>query len=589
MASSTEFSPSRAAAVPDLIRRFGALARVNFAHVMIAMVVGLVVYMTAVPLAMLVAGGFTTGRPGDFSTFTVAHYVQAYSGAAIFELFYNSLVYSFGSVLVALPLAILFAWLIERTNTPFRNVAYALVIATIAVPGMLLSMSWVLLLSPNIGVLNKFLMDAFGLEQAPFNIYSMGGMIFAEGLRLLPTTFLLLVGAFRAMDPALEEAAAVSGAKKFATARLVTFRVLTPAILSAAVYIFMTAIESFEIPGVLGLRNGILVFSSRIYYASSANYGTPKYGEASALSTTYFIISFALIYLYQKVTRHSERYATITGKGYRPKLIDLGLWKYVALGFFIIYFCLAVLFPILIMFWASLIPFYQAPSREALAVASFASYAELLRDVDVTKALKNTLILMVQSAVVTTMIATTIAWVIIRFRFFGRRALDILTFLPHAVPSVVLALALVYVYLTFDFIPIYGTTMIILVGFVTKYIPFSTRTMQAGIVQIHKELEEAARVSGASLITVLRKIIIPLLLPTVAGVAIWVAVHAMRELSMALMLNSTSNNVISFLIWAYWEGGQIQQASALGVMLIGVLLVMTFAGRYFATRQMKVE
>lgn len=589
MASSADISRSPPAAFSGARARFGALAQLRLAHLTIALVVGLVVYMTAIPLAMLIIGGFTTGRPGDFSTFTVAHYVRAYSGAAIFELFYNSLVYSFGSVLVALPLAILFAWLIERSNTPFRNVAYALVIATIAMPGMLLSMSWVLLLSPNIGVLNRFLMDSFGLAEAPFNIYSMGGMIFAEGLRLVPTTFLLLVGAFRAMDPALEEAAAVSGANKLVTTRLITFRVLTPAILSAAVYIFMTAIESFEIPGVLGLRNGILVFSSRIYYASSANYGTPRYGEASALSTTYFIISFLLIYLYQKMTRHSERYATVTGKGYRPRLIDLGLWKYVALGFFMVYFALAVLFPILVMFWASLIPFYQAPSREAFAVVSLGSYRELLRDSEVIKALRNTVILMLQSAFVTTLIATIIAWVIIRFRFFGRRALDLLTFLPHAVPSVVLALALLYVYLTFDFLPIYGTTMIILVGFVTKYLPFSTRTMQASIVQIHRELEEAARVSGASLITVLRKIIIPLLLPTVAGVAIWVAVHAMRELSMALMLNSTSNNVISFLIWSYWEGGQIQQASALGVLLIAVLLLMTFCGRYLATRHLKVE
>jgi iron(III) transport system permease protein len=237
------------------------------------------------------------------------------------------------------------------------------------------------------------------------------------------------------------------------------------------------------------------------------------------------------------------------------------------------------------MFWASLIPFYQAPSQEALSVVSFASYSDLLNDPEVAKAVGNTFWLMFGSATLTTLLAAAVAWVVLRSKFPGRRVLDVLTFLPHAVPSVVLALALIYVYLTFDFIPIYGTSLIILVGFVTNYLPFSTRTLSASIIQIHKELEEAGRVSGASPVTVFRKIILPLLLPAMAGVAIWVAVHAMRELSMALMLNSSSNNVISFLIWSHWEAGDLRHASALGVVLIVIMLVMTFGGRYLATRQ----
>jgi iron(III) transport system permease protein len=548
--------------------------------------VALVVYLVAVPLGLLIIGGFIRGVPGDFSRWTFANYVRSYGSTALLELFYNSFVFAAGSVLLALPVAVMFAWLIERTNTPLRAVAYALVIAPVAMPGMLLSMSWVLLLSPNVGIINRATMFVLGLESAPFNIYSLGGMIFTEGLRLVPTTFLLLVGAFRAMDPSLEEAALVSGARKFITTLRITLPIMFPAVLTAAIYVFMTAIESFEIPGVLGLRNGILVFSSKIYYATTSTYGGgANYGEASALSSTYLVISIFLIYLYQRSTRHSERFATVTGKGYRPRLNDLGIWKYAALCFFLFYFCLAVLFPILIMFWASLIPFYQAPSQEALSVVSFASYSDLLNDPEVAKAVGNTFWLMFGSATLTTLLAAAVAWVVLRSKFPGRRVLDVLTFLPHAVPSVVLALALIYVYLTFDFIPIYGTSLIILVGFVTNYLPFSTRTLSASIIQIHKELEEAGRVSGASPVTVFRKIILPLLLPAMAGVAIWVAVHAMRELSMALMLNSSSNNVISFLIWSHWEAGDLRHASALGVVLIVIMLVMTFGGRYLATRQ----
>jgi iron(III) transport system permease protein len=558
----------------------------GFSSLLTPGLVALVVYLVAVPLALLIIGGFSRGAPGDFSQLTFANYIRSYGSPALLELFYNSFVFAAGSVLLALPIAVMFAWLIERTNTPLRTVAYALVIAPVAMPGMLLSMSWVLLLSPNVGIINRATMFVFGLENAPFNIYSLGGMIFTEGLRLVPTTFLLLVGAFRAMDPSLEEAALVSGAPKFTTTLRVTLPIMFPAILTAAIYIFMTAIESFEIPGVLGLRNGILVFSSKIYYATTSTYGGgANYGEASALSSTYLVISIFLIYLYQRSTRHSERFATVTGKGYRPRVNDLGIWKYVALFFFVFYFCLAVLFPILIMFWASLIPFYQAPSQEALSVVSFSSYSDLLSDAEVAKAVGNTVRLMFGSATVTTLLAAAVAWVVLRSKFPGRRFLDVLTFLPHAVPSVVLALALIYVYLTFDFIPIYGTSLIILVGFVTNYLPFSTRTLSASVIQIHKELEEAGRVSGASSVTVFRKIVVPLLLPTMAGVAIWVAVHAMRELSMALMLNSSSNNVISFLIWSHWEAGDLRHASALGVVLILIMLVMTFSGRYLATRQ----
>jgi iron(III) transport system permease protein len=569
-----------------LKRQAGLFSWPGFSSLVTPGLVALVVYLVAVPLALLIIGGFTRGAPGDFSRFTLANYIRSYGSPALLELFYNSFVFAAGSVLLALPVAVMFAWLIERTNTPLRTVAYALVIAPVAVPGMLLSMSWVLLLSPNVGIINRATMFIFGLENPPFNIYSLGGMIFTEGLRLVPTTFLLLVGAFRAMDPSLEEAALVSGAPKFTTTLRVTLPIMFPAILTAAIYVFMTAIESFEIPGVLGLRNGILVFSSKIYYATTSTYGGgANYGEASALSTTYLLISVVLIFFYQRSTRHSDRFATVTGKGYRPRLNDLGIWKYPALLFFVFYFCLAVLFPILIMFWASLIPFYQAPSQEALSVASLTSYRDLLNDPEVIRAAGNTAWLMFGSATVTTVLAAAVAWVVLRSKFPGRRVLDVLTFLPHAVPSVVLALALIYVYLTFDFIPIYGTSVIILVAFVTNYLPFSTRTLSASIIQIHKELEEAGRVSGAAPVTVFRKIVVPLLLPSMAGVAIWVAVHAMRELSMALMLNSSSNNVISFLIWSHWEAGDLRHASALGVALILIMLVMTFSGRYLATRQ----
>ncbi len=559
------------------------MLRFDWSKVFLILIIGLVSYLVLGPILLLIAGSFTSGRPGDFTSFSLNNYVEAYYNLKTLEFFLNSLVFAAGSMFIGLSVAIIFAWLIERTNTPLRNVAYVLVISPMAIPGMLLSIAWVFLLSSRIGILNQILMKIFGLSHAPFNIFSLYGMIFVEGLRLVPTTFLLLVGAFRSMDPALEEAAYASGANTLTVTRRITLKVLMPSILVAGIYIFMTAIEAFEIPGILGIPARIFVFSSRIFFATHSG-GIPEYGIANSLAITYLALSIFLIWIYQRKTRHAERFVTVTGKAYRPRVIDLGRWRYLGLVFFIVYFLLTVLFPMLILFWASLLPFYQIPSQEALSLVSLDAYREALDNFQVQTAIKNTLILMVESAFITTALAVIVAWIVVRSKFIGRKVLDILTFLPHAIPSIVIGLALTYVYLTLDFIPIYATSWILLVALVTKYMAFSTRTLNAAIIQIHTELEEAAKVSGASWGRILLKIIVPLLLPTVIGVAIWVVVHAMREVSMCLMLNSPGNIVLSVLIWVYWDGGNHAIACALGVLLVLAVIFLTVIGRVLGTR-----
>ncbi len=558
------------------------MPKFDWSKVFLIIVVGIIAYLVLGPVVLLIIGSFTHGRPGDFSSFSLNNYVQAYD-FRILELLFNSIVFATGSVVIGLSIAIIFAWLIERTNTPLRNLAYAMVISPMAIPGMLLSIAWVLLLGPNIGLFNQFLMKILGLKENPFNVFSLYGMIFVEGLKLVPTTFLLIAGAFRSMDPALEEAAAVAGANTCTITRKITLRVLMPSILVAGIYVFMTAIESFEIPGVLGIPARIFVFSSRIYFVTHGG-PIPEYGVANALSMAYLSLSALLIWFYQRMTRQTERFVTITGKAYRPRLIDLGRWRYLALTFFIAYFLFAVLLPVCILIWSSLLPFYQAPSKAATHLLSLRVYKEILRSFEVQSAIKNTLILMVESAIIITGLATIIAWVVVRSKFKGRKVLDILTFLPHAMPSIIIGLALIYVYLTFDFIPIYATSWILLVAFVTRYMAFSSRTMNAGMLQIHKELEEAAQVSGVSWGKIFLKIIIPLLLPTMVGVAIWVVAHAMRELSMVLMLNSPGNTVLSVLIWTYWDGGNMSQTCALGVLLILGVMILTFTGRAIGNR-----
>jgi iron(III) transport system permease protein len=436
------------------------------------------------------------------------------------------------------------------------------------------------LLSPNIGVINVGLMKLLGLEKPLFNPYSIIGMGFVEGLRIASTTFLMVVGVFRSMDPSLEEAAATSGAGTFTTLRRVTLRLMLPGILAATIYCLTTAFDTFEIPALLGMPRGIHVFSTKIYEASHT---APRdYGMVSTLSVILLVFACFWVYLYGRATRNVEFYATVTGKGYRPRVIDLGKWKYLGTAAFIMHFLVVIVAPVSIMIWGSLLPAYQVPSMELLPLVSLASYKEILTFPYLADALKNTLIMLIFVPTLTVLIAAIVAWIVVRTKIPGRRILDTLTFIPHGIPAIVLALAVMWLYLRLPFIPIYGTIWIIMIAFVTRYLAYSTRAMNSAMAQIHKELEEAAQMSSASWATTFFRITTPLLLPSLIAVWIWVGMHVVRELSIAVMLYSPDSRVLSVFIWDLWQNGDVSYTCAIGVMLTVFLACLLFAGRRLA-------
>ncbi len=548
-------------------------------------VVGVIVaYLVLVPMAILLWSSFRTGRPGfPGGTYTLANYVTAYLSPSTYSCLFNTAVYAGIGTLIALAIAITFAWLLECTNVPLRNLGYGLLLVPMAIPGMLFTIAWVMLLTPTIGFVNVILramLDLGGihLSEGPLNIYSLPGMFFLDGIRAVPTLFLMIVGGFRMMDPALEEAALVAGAGKSYTLRRVTLPILFPTLLVGFIYSFIGALESFEIPAVVGIPAKIFVFSTKIFFEATSQ-SPPNFGLANAFAVTFISISLALLYWYTKATKSEERFATVTGKGYRPRVLDLGKWRYVGLFFLLFYFTLAVVLPMFILLWNSLMPFYQTPSVQGLSQITLNNYHFIFNTPKVALALKNTLTLVLGTPLVTMLLAFMIGWLSLRTQIPGRRALDIISFLPHTMASVVIGLSLVLVYLNFQFIPIYGSLWIIGIGFVTKYLAFGTRTASSAIMQIHKELEEAAAVSGATPFQKITRITLPLVAPVFINGCIWVAVHTMRELSIALMLFSKKNIVISTIIWDYWQEGEAGATAALGVLLISALVIITTAGR----------
>jgi len=538
--------------------------------------------LVLVPMAMLIFSSFRTGRPGmPGGAFSFINYIEAYSSLEIYITIGRSLYFAAVVTAVTLLFGGFFAWLVERTNMPGRGFAYSTLLSSMAIPRMLFGISWILLLSPRIGLINYFLENMLGLPR--FNVYSMSGMIFIQILSEIPTAFLMMQGTLRGMDPALEEAASVSRSNTLSTLRKITLPIMTPAVLAAAVYLFIINIEVFEIPGLIGLPAGITLFSTAIYNNATVLV-PPNHGLANSYAIAFLLASILLIVLYRKATQHSERYYTITGKGYRPRLIDLGVWRYFAFSVFMIFFVITILLPVLVLIYASLIPFYQVPSAKVFARMSLQNYVSAIEAPWMGRVLKNTLLLMVVAPTASVLLAALVAWVVHRTRINRKwkATIDILSFLPTALPSIVIALSLLVVFLNVHFIPLYGTLWIIGLAFLIRYIPYTVRTISAAVIQIHKELEESAQVCRATEIGAFFKITVPLVAPALINAWIWVAMHACRAVSAALMLYSAQNEILSTRIWLIWRDGKVPMVCALSIMMIVLLVIISFVGRRIA-------
>ena len=408
-------------------------------HSVAVLSVVLTVWLVIVPLATLIIFSFRLGNPWEPGGFTLEHYASAYSDPQTWSMFFNTALLAVFSTAISVGLATFFAFLTERTDMPFRNVAWGLILVPMAMPGLLFAVSWTFLLSPQIGLFNVWMRGVagwFGVEltSGPLNIYSLWGMVLLEGLRGVTTTFLIMVGAFRAMDPSLEEAARVAGASGRRTFFGIFLPLLTPAILGATMYSFMTHLESLEVPLVIGLPARIHVFPTYIFYTTQ-RYTPPEYGLSAALGASFLLVSILLVYAYRYAMRQEGRFATITGKGYRPRVMALGNWRYVAFAVFFLYFTLTIAAPAFVLLWSSLLPVYMTPSWEMFSDLNLEHYREIFSDGDVWDATVNTIVIALGAATLTMLLSLVVAWVILRKRFRGRTLLDAVTFLPHALPG----------------------------------------------------------------------------------------------------------------------------------------------------------
>jgi iron(III) transport system permease protein len=554
-------------------------ARVDAKWVVIGVSLAAVAWIALVPLAFLLWQSFVT-IDGVGPTF--ANFRAAWFNGENAALFANSALFALGAAAFSMTLGTLFAWLNERTNTPFKALFYALAIVPLVIPSILFTVAWIFLASPKIGILNHMLRDLLGAAAPVVNIYSLAGMIWVDGLHYSPMAFLLMAAAFRAMDPSLEEAAMMCGASVWQIAWRITVRLAWPAAFSALLILFVRAIESFEVPALLGLPAGIEVYTSSIYQAIHEY--PSQVGLAAAYAVTLLVITSAGIYAQSRFSARGARYATVTGKGFRPRTLDIGRWRYAAAALFVVYFLFVVVLPFLVLVWSSLQPYYTTPSVAALKSLTLDSYRSVLAFPAFATAAWNTAVLSLASATGIMLVTAVLAWIVIKTKAPGRWLIDNLASLPLVFPGMVLGLAIMVCYLTIG-PSIYGTLWIMLIAYVTRFLPYGMRYNTASMLQIHKELEEAAAMSGAGWWPTFRRVILPLLKPGLMAGWIYVVIVSVRELSSSILLYSPGSEVVSVVVWELWQNGQYVELSALGVMMIAalfcVVLLAQSLGRKF--------
>ncbi len=473
------------------------------------------------------------------SAYSFLHYVEVFSDPSIVRVMSNTLVFTLVSLAVALFFGVPAAWLVERTDLPGKVALYTLMTIGLLMPGFADAMGWLFLLHPRIGIVNHLLMDIFGLAEAPMNIATPIGMGWVMGLSLVPLAFIMIAAVLRAIDPSLEEAAHISGATVRAIMRKITLPLAWPGILAAGIYIFTIGFAAFDVPAIIGWANKTFTFSTYMVLQLSLQEGSPHYGAVAALSMVVITIAGLLIWWYSRLQAQAHRFQVVTGKGYRPRTVALGRHVWTAWGFLGLYFLLSKLLPLVVIVWAAVLPYFRYPSAAAFKTMSLRQFTNIDWDLTI-EGIKNTALLMLLTPSLTLAFALAFSWIVLRSRIPGRRGFDFIAFLPHAVPNIVFGFAVLLftLFVLRNAIPIYGTIWILLLVFVIARISYATRMTNSTLIQIHKDLDEAATMSGASTGVTLWRVIIPLLGPTLIYAWLWIALLTYRELTLAVLLST---------------------------------------------------
>ena len=533
--------------------------------------------LTVGPIVMLLLGSFSKGLTA-FGTFTLQKYIEAYTDPAFFEVIVNTFVFVLGSSLMATGLALFLAYLNNRTDIPMKFMFRVISILPMMIPHLLFAVSWALLLNPSNGMMNLALRELFGLENSPFNVYSLPGMILVEGLLDMPVAYLIIAPAMASFDVALEESSRVFGAGTWRTLIRVTLPVLRPAILAAFILGVVRGLAAFAVPSVLGMPGRVNVLSTYLYQMIATGFA-PDYGKAAAVGMSVLATSITLIIVYRALTAESEKYVTISGRGYRPTVIELKAAKIPLFSVMALLSFILIVLPVAVLFYTSLVPYSMVPSARAFSLMSWKHWIEVVQDPISLLSLKNSLFLGVVGATLGVALSIFVAYVIVKVKSRASGVLESLSFLSFSFPGIVIGVGFMWFFVQ---TPLYATIWALLIGYIATYLPYGIRPLASAFVQVHAHLEESSLVCGASSLTTMRRIIIPLLIPGIVSAWILMASMFVRELTLSVILSRPGTEVLAVQILRFADDGLWGRLSALGIIMIfistSLVVLATFIG-----------
>jgi iron(III) transport system permease protein len=545
----------------------------------LALLVAILAFLSVYPLSMLLYGSLHSTPPGMAGTFNLDGYRDILTRENLLTLL-NTVGISLAKTVPSLALAVLLAWILARTDTPCRGALEVLVTLPFFIPPILTAMAWGMLGNPQVGLLNQLYQWITGSSTAPINVYSYGGVVWHMMQYSVPFLFLLIVDAFRAMDPSLEEAARMCGASRFRTFRTITLQLMLPALTSGAILSFIRGIENFESPLFFGTPAGIHVITTDIYDSINQR-SPPQYQYATAVSFVIMALLFLIVLLQWRLLR-GRSFTTVSGKGYSPGIIKLGKWRWATFAFCLLFFVVTVVLPVGQLLIGSFFKFFGFYQWDMLTLEH---YQAVFGSSEFWRGFGNTMLLGLIGASATMVLGGLVAYISVRTKWRGRSLIDAMAWLPWMMPGIVLGVGFLWGFALLPHaIPIYGTIWALLLAYISLGTPLSVRVMSTAFSQLSFDIEECSRVHGAGWLTTMWRIVIALSWPSFAVGWVLVFFGIMRELSASVLLYSIGSEVLSVVLLKLWVNGNAEQVSVIGLMMMVMVILFRWVQLSFIKR-----
>jgi iron(III) transport system permease protein len=561
----------------------------------VAVLAAILLVLVVPPTLFLLDTSFHTTRPdGSFDQFTLRYYRELITSPYAAASLVNTVVYAAGSSAIALALGVVQALIVERTNTPGRHYAFFGAVVALGIPHVLYVVGWLLLLGRS-GPVNGLIAQVLGMLGAGDNgagsggpaldVYSMWGMVVIEGVGSVPLTFLLMSAVLRSSDASFEEASMMSGAGALTTFSAITLRLGLPGVAALLLLVFIRTVESFEVPALVGLAGNVTVLATNIYQ-SSRGAGFPNQGEAAAYSVFLVLIVAALIAWYNSLARHAHRYQTITGKGYRPRVIHLGRARYLTAAALLLIFVLVIALPVVMLVFTSLQPFYEGLTADAFGRLTLDNYRTIMEPGAYRDAVANTLTLGALTATLVVPFTGLCAWLAVR-RWPGAWFLDQLATIPLVFPAIVMGVAFLHVFVNLP-LPLYGTLVSVVIASAVRYLPYGMRYAYAGVLRIHAELEDAAVAAGAFQASIFLRVVLPLIAAPLASCWLFVFLLTVQSVALPLLLVGPGTELVAVTLFDLWQNGQVTELAAMGVLWLAFMSLVG-AALHLMTRRYRLS